>query len=121
MTDTPAVSPTASPAASNPDGYPVQVEVTTPETLERWRVLQFILAIPALIVGEVLLLAAGVVSFIAWFAILFTGRYPEGMWDFSVGAYRWLWRVQTYGNFLHKKYPPFQLDSGETDPATEPA
>jgi hypothetical protein len=62
-----------------------------------------------------------VVAIIAWFAILFTGRYPEGLWDFSVGVMRWEWRASTYALFLHAKYPPFQLDSGEQDPGSEPA
>jgi hypothetical protein len=117
MTDAPAVPP----PAYNPGGYPVQAAVTTPETIDRWRVLQWVAAIPHFIILYVLNIAAEVVAIIAWFAILFTGAYPPGLWDFAVGVQRWQWRATTYALFLHTKYPPFQLDSGETDPATEPA
>lgn len=101
--------------------YPVQAEVRTPAELARWRVIQVILLIPHLIVLFFLEIAAAVVTFIAWFAILFTGEYPQGMWQFATGVTRWQWRVETYGLFLGDKYPPFQLDSGALDPATEPA
>ena len=52
-------------------------------------------------------LAAAVVSFIAWFAILFTGQYPRGMFDFVVGVLRWQLRVNTYMLMLTDTYPPF--------------
>lgn len=83
--------------------------------------MQWVLAIPHFIVIAVLNLAAEIVAVIAWFAILFTGEYPRGMWDFVVGVQRWQWRAGTYSLFLYDKYPPFQLDSGENDPGTEPA
>lgn len=51
--------------------------------------------------------AALVVTFIAWFAILFTGRYPKGMFDFVVGYHRWSNRVNAYTLLLTDAYPPF--------------
>lgn len=111
----------AAPAAYNQVGYPVQAEVVTPPEIERWRVLQWFAAIPHFIVLYFLNIAAEIAAVIAWFAILFTGEYPPGIWDFVAGVQRWQWRVVTYAFFLHEKYPPFQLDSGQTDPATEPA
>lgn len=111
----------AASAAYNQGGYPVQAEVVTPPEIERWRVLQFIAAIPHFIVLYVLNIGAEIAAIVAWFAILFTGRYPDGLWEFVAGVQRWQWRVITYAAFLHEKYPPFQLDSGQTDPATEPA
>jgi hypothetical protein len=51
----------------------------------------------------------GVTAIIAWFAILFTGRYPEGLLDFAVGVLRWSLRVEAYGLLLRDEYPPFSL------------
>ncbi len=55
-------------------------------------------------------IAAGVIAFIAWFAILFTGKYPKGMFDFFVGYMRWSTRVNGYMYLLTGKYPLFALD-----------
>lgn len=52
-------------------------------------------------------LAAVVVTCIAWFAILFTGKYPRGMFDFVVGLFRWHMRVNAYLLLLTDAYPPF--------------
>lgn len=46
----------------------------------------------------------------AWFAILFTGRYPKGLYDFGVGAMRWRLRVEAYVLLLVDEYPPFSLE-----------
>jgi hypothetical protein len=71
---------------------------------------RIILAIPQIIVTAVLLFAAGVVTLIAFFAVLFTGRWPEGMRDFVVKVQRWSIRVQAYTMLLTDVYPPFALD-----------
>ena len=56
------------------------------------------------------LLAAFVVVILAFFAILFTGRYPRGMFDFVVGTMRWVTRVNAYAQWLMTdRYPPFSL------------
>jgi hypothetical protein len=47
---------------------------------------------------------------IAWFAILFTGRYPAALYGFGVGVLRWETRVEAYALLLHDEYPPFSLD-----------
>lgn len=49
----------------------------------------------------------GVVLFISFWAILFTGKFPKGMFDFVVGYYRWGWRVSTYLSLMRDEYPPF--------------
>jgi len=79
--------------------------------LNRWLPLvKWFLAIPHLIVLIFLNIAAAVVVIIAWFAILFTGRYPRGMFDFVVGVVRWDLRVSAYAFLLvTDRYPPFSL------------
>jgi len=68
------------------------------------------LAIPHYIVLFFLFIAAVFVVIITWFAILFTGRYPKGFFDFVVGVMRWSLRVSAYAILLTTdKYPPFTL------------
>ncbi len=80
--------------------------------LNRWMPLvKWILAIPHYIVLWILHIAVCVCVIIAWFAILFTGRYPRGLFDFVVGVNRWTWRVIAYAFLLvTDDYPPFEFD-----------
>jgi hypothetical protein len=72
--------------------------------------VKWFLAIPHYIVLFFLDIAAVVVVVVAWFAILFTGRYPEGMFNFVVGVMRWSLRVTAYAFLLvTDRYPPFSL------------
>jgi Domain of unknown function (DUF4389) len=82
-----------------------------PQELNRWLPLvKWFLAIPHYIVLAFLGLAAFVCVVIAWFAILFTGRYPRGLFDFVVGVGRWGVRVSAYAFLLvTDRYPPFSL------------
>ena len=74
--------------------------------------VKWLLAIPHYIILCFLLIAAIVCVVIAWFAILFTGRYPRGLFDFVVGVYRWCLRVSAYAFLLTTdRYPPFALSS----------
>jgi hypothetical protein len=96
------------------DEQAVHVEVVYPDApneLNRWLPLvKWFLAIPHYIVLFFLDIAAVVVVVIAWFAILFTGRYPEGMFNFVVGVMRWSLRVTAYAFLLvTDRYPPFSL------------
>lgn len=79
--------------------------------LNRWMPLvKWLLAIPHYIVLLVLIVAALLVTVIAWFAILITGRYPKSLFDFVVGVSRWNLRVTAYMLLLTTdKYPPFSL------------
>jgi hypothetical protein len=93
--------------------YSVQLTITPAEHYNRWSVFfRSILVIPHLIVLYFLFIAMWVVTFIAWFAILFTKRYPVGMFDFSVGVLRWSTRVSAYLYLLVDEYPPFSLSEG---------
>jgi hypothetical protein len=81
------------------------------EGLNRWLPLvKWLLAIPHYILLVFLWLAAAVAVIIAWFAILFTGRYPRGLFDFVLGVFRWTNRVGAYAFVLVTDlYPPFRL------------
>jgi hypothetical protein len=82
--------------------------VAYPPRLKRWLLfVRWILIIPHIVALTLLGMALGVVSFLAWWAILFTGRYPEGMWSFSTSVLRWNARVQAYTLCLRDEYPPF--------------
>src|SRR5690242_17821723 len=92
-------------------GYPIGVDVEPPERQSRLSILfRSVLAIPHAIVVYFLLIAQSVVTVIACFAILFTGKYPEGMYRFSVGVQRWSTRYMGYTFLLTGRYPPFSLD-----------
>jgi hypothetical protein len=94
--------------------YPVTFKADYVEKRSRLTTFfRLILAIPHLIAVFFYVLAAEIVTFIAWFALLFTGRYPQGMYDFVAGALRYWTRVCGYAFLLTDEYPPF---SG--DPAT---
>lgn len=100
---------------STVDEQTVHLELDYPEDvrqLNRWLPLvKWFLAIPHYIVLFFLGIAAFVVIIIAWFAILFTGQFPRGLFNFVVGVGRWGLRVQAYAFLLlTDKYPPFSLD-----------
>jgi hypothetical protein len=92
--------------------YPASFGVDAfPETRNRWSVgLRLIYAIPQLIVLFFLGIAWLVTVIIGWFAILFTGRYPEGLYTFGVGYMRWSLRVEAYLLLMRDEYPPFAFD-----------
>lgn len=91
--------------------YPASIDLVEPAG-PRDRVTVFfrlILAIPHFIVLFFVMLAWAITTIVAWFAILFTGTYPLGLYEFGVGALRWLLRVQAYLLLLVDDYPPFSL------------
>jgi hypothetical protein len=92
--------------------YPVALGITPAEQYNRWTVgFRWLLVIPHLIVLIFLGIALYVVTIIAWFAILFTGEYPQGLFEFSVGVTRWYTRVSAYIYLFVDEYPPFTLAS----------
>jgi hypothetical protein len=77
-----------------------------------WPLIKWFLAIPHYIVLACLAIAVCVVWIIAWFAILFTGSYPRGLFGFTTGVMRWSLRVEAYAFLLiTDKYPPFSLEA----------
>jgi hypothetical protein len=91
--------------------YPLTLEIDYDDNLSRWQiVLKWLFVLPHVIVLAFLFIAAAVVVTIAWFAILFTGKYPRAMFDFVVGVFRWWMRVNAYAQLLMTdRYPPFSL------------
>jgi len=92
----------------------VHIEIPYPDVpkdLNRWLPLvKWFLAIPHYIILAFLVIAAFACVVITWFAILFTGRYPRGLFDFVVGVYRWSLRVAAYAFLLTTdRYPLFSL------------
>ena len=111
------------PMAPAPAGTgPFQLGLDAPLKVARWRVIgNPIMAIPHIIFLYILSAVLSVITFIAWFAILFTGKYPPGLFDFAVGVMRYQWRVGTFYLFMREPYPTFGLPSGPTDPGNDPA
>ncbi len=94
--------------------YPVEVELAAAPTERRLLTVAFrlILAIPHILVVWALGVAWFVTTVIAWFSIVFTGRYPPSLYRFGVGVLRWNTRVEAYLLLLHDDYPPFTLEEG---------
>jgi len=99
---------------STVDEQSVHLEIDYPDVerdLNRWMPLvKWLLAIPHFVVLVILAIGAIFAIFVAWFAILFTGRYPRGLFDYVVGVFRWGLRVEAYALLLvTDRYPPFSL------------
>jgi pSer/pThr/pTyr-binding forkhead associated (FHA) protein len=118
----PYAGPPAPPAAGPPgyyggggpplSGYPITLEADYPEGgIARWRpFLHFLMAFPHLFVVGVLALGAFFASVYAAIVIIFTGKYPRGVFDFIAGVLRWQARVNLFANLVTEEYPPFSLE-----------
>ena len=94
--------------------YPVSVDGELDPELGRWLwLIKLLLIIPHVFVLVFLWVAFFVLTVTAFFAIIFTGRYPRGIFDFNVGVLRWTWRVgfYSYNALATDRYPPFSLSS----------
>jgi len=100
------------PFSWEPGLYPVNVEFDYPEELSRWIIfVKWLLAIPHYLILILLGIGLYVVWFIAFFAILFTKKYPESLFRYSVGVLRWSLRVNAYVYLMRDEYPPFSLEA----------
>jgi len=92
--------------------YPASIAIVDPpEPRNRVTVgFRLLLGIPHFIVLAILMFVWWVTSFIAWVAILLTGSYPQGLYDFGTGVLRWLLRVEAYMLLMVDEYPPFSLN-----------
>ncbi len=96
--------------------YPANYTVEYPPKLSRgWVVLKGLFGliyagIPHYFILYFYGIAVGVITFISWWIILFTGKYPKGLFDFVAGYMRWNIRVQTYLMLMRDEYPPFTSD-----------
>ena len=92
--------------------YPAELRISPPDApRDRLSVaFRIILAIPHLVAVCALSIAWALTTVIAWFSILFTGRYPAPLYDFGVGVFRWTIRVEAYLLLLRDEYPPFSLE-----------
>ena len=92
--------------------YPVTFNVEYPERLSRRLIfVKGLLAVPHYIILLFYGIAVVFTTFIAWWAILFTGKYPRSLFDFVMGYLRWLLRVNCYSAWLFRdEYPPFSTD-----------
>ena len=105
---------------SQQNAYPVTLKGELTEPPGRgWWLLKWLLGIPHYIILICLLAAFLVVSIIAFFAILFTAKYPRSLFNFNVGFLRWGWRFcfYSYGALGTDKYPPFSLAPDDSYPA----
>ncbi len=100
--------------------YPARLDGRLDEPVSRllWLV-RLVLLIPHFLCIAGLWIAMTVLTIVAGFSILFTARYPRGIFDFNVGVIRWTWRVLFYGMsaFGTERYPPFSLQSDPEYPA----
>ncbi len=97
---------------STDDEQSVHLAIDRPDHLNQWLPLvKWLLAFPHLIIVGLLLALAFVAIFIAWLAILVTGHFPRGLFNFVVGVTRWNLRINAYAILLlTDRYPPFSLD-----------
>jgi hypothetical protein len=101
--------------------YPATIEVRTPDQIDNWRPLvQWVLAIPHLLIAGALAYVSSAVGVISWFIILITGHLPADLANLQMMILRYSTRASTYSGFLHDSYPPFDFTMTATEPGGTP-
>ena len=101
----------ADPQAAYPTAYPVGLDIGYQREYSRfYPLVKWLAAIPHFIALFFVAIGFLVGWVVAFFAVLFTGKYPEGLFNFFLGFLRWSWRVNAYISLMEDKYPPFTLD-----------
>ena len=101
--------------------YPVKYEADYAEERKRWRTgFRFIVAIPWLVLGSAYATAAFIVAFMAWFAIVFTGRYPASLYNFNAGVLRFIARSNAFLWLQTDEWPPFAFEQAPDYPIRAP-
>ena len=101
--------------------YPVNLELDAPPEIANWRPLvHWLLDIPHLVIANVLGDVAFVVAVVSWFAIVFTGRLPEGLANFQCLVIRYQARAYSYALWLREPYPAFEFSMTPEDPGGDP-
>ncbi len=101
--------------------YPAAFEVETPGKIENWRPLvQWLMAIPHIVVLSLLAVVGGVVAIISWFSIVFTGKLSEGLANTQSMVLRYIMRTLAFTGFLHEEFPPFDFTTTAAEPGGTP-
>ena len=101
--------------------YPVQLEFHGDRHITRWRPLvQWLFAIPHLLVAQALSSLRSVLTLISLFTVLFTEEIPRPLFEAIAMTYRYEWRAMSYALFLHEDYPPFDFQPAASDDGVEP-
>ncbi len=101
--------------------YPADLELDVPDEVANWRPLvHWLLAIPHLLIANVLGNLGGIIALISWFAVVFTGRLPEGLANLQCLVIRYQARTYSYVLWLHEPYPPFDFSMTPADPGGDP-
>ncbi len=88
--------------------FPVRLEMEYPEHIANWRPLvQWLLAIPYVWIAAILYWFTGILTFLAFFTVLFTKKIPRGLFEMMVPGLRWQLRGNAYAYFMTDRYPPF--------------
>src|SRR5881296_1495081 len=99
------------------DPYPATLTFDAPDRVRNWRPLvNWLLAVPHLLVASALRYVAQLLAVVSWFIILFTGRLPNDLANFQVMYLRYYVRTGVFAGFLREEYPPFAFAMTPTDP-----
>jgi hypothetical protein len=106
---------------SMPVPYPAQLEFHGDRQITRWRPLvQWLFAIPQLLIAGALRSVRGVLILISLFTVLFTENIPPALFDMIAMTYRYEWRAISYALFMYEDYPPFDFEPSANDDGREP-